>query len=251
MKENTVTPKKRGSILKLVILVAVVVFVISVALFFDLQRLLQNTLEWIDTAGPAGPIIFFLLYIIATVFMVPGTILTLGAGVVFGVVKGSILVSVASTAGSIAAFIVGRYLARQRIAARIEANEAFRSMDEAVSREGWKIVGLARLSPVFPFNLLNYAFSLTRISLKDYALASWIGMIPGTILYVYIGSLAGSLAKLGADQTQQGHSGAEWALYIVGLAATVVITVILTRIARRTLKARMDSHDTTKGSDKP
>lgn len=206
-----------------------------------MQELFTDTLQWIENAGPAGPIVFFVLYVVATVFMLPGTILSLGAGLVFGVVKGSILVSLSSTAGATAAFAVGRYLARERVERRIESNPTFHAMDRAVGREGWKIVGLTRLSPVFPFNVLNYAFSLTRISLRHYVLASWIGMIPGTILYVYIGSLAGSLAELGQDRTGQARSPAEWTIYGVGLAATAAITILITRIARRALKQRMNA----------
>jgi len=172
--------------------------------------------------------------------MLPGAILTLGAGAVFGVVKGSLLVSLSSTVGATAAFTVGRYIARGRVERRIEANATFQAMDKAVGKEGWKIVGLTRLSPIFPFNLLNYAFSLTRVSLKDYVLASWIGMIPGTVLYVYIGSLAGSLAELGANPDGHVRTPAEWTMYAVGLIATGAITIILTRIARRALKQRMN-----------
>lgn len=240
---GTTAHKKRREFLKRGILTAIAALAIAAAFLFDLQRQLMETLIWIESSGPAGWIVYFLLYVLATVLMVPGAILTLGAGVVFGVVKGSVLVSASSTAGAVAAFIVGRHLMRKKVAAKIETNAVFRSMDEAVSREGWKIVGLARLSPVFPFNLLNYAFSLTRISLKDYALFSWIGMIPGTVLYVYIGSLAGSLVKLETGGIQMERSGVEWTFYAAGLAATAVIAVVLARIARRALKERMISNN--------
>ncbi|HSW50743.1 MAG TPA: VTT domain-containing protein, partial [Bryobacteraceae bacterium] len=113
-------------------------------------------------------------------------------------------------------------------------------VDNAVAAEGWKIVGLTRLSPVFPFNLLNYAFGLTRVSLRDYVVASWIGMIPGTVMYVYLGSLAGSLAELGLKEGGRARTQAEWALYAVGLVATVAVTVVITRIARRALNLRIN-----------
>ncbi len=225
---------------KLLFFAVLVTALITAANYYDMEQLFTSTLQWIENAGPAGPIIFFILYVIATVLMLPGTILTLGAGAVFGVVEGSILVSLSSTAGATAAFMVGRYIARDRVERRIEANETFRAMDQAVGREGWKIVGLTRLSPVFPFNLLNYAFSMTRVSLRHYVPASWIGMMPGTVLYVYIGSLAGSLAELGRDRSGQSRTPAEWTVYIIGLIATVAVTVALTRIARRALKLRMN-----------
>ena len=159
--------------------------------------------------------------------------LTLGAGAVFGVVWGSIYVSIASTLGATAAFLVGRYLARDAIARKIEGSERFAVIDKAVAKEGWKIVGLTRLSPVFPFTLLNYAFGLTQVKLRDYMLASWIGMMPGTVMYVYLGSLAK------APTGEHPRTTGEWALYGVGLLATVVVTVFVTCIAKKALARKM------------
>ncbi len=218
------------------ILLATIAVVLIAAYYLDFPSQLGRVLDWISELGTLAPVIFVLLYIVVTVLVLPGSILTLGAGVVFGVVRGSIVVSIASTLGATCAFLIGRYLAREWVASKIEGNEKFSAIDRAVAREGWKIVGLTRLSPIFPFNLLNYAFSITKVSLRDYFFASWIGMIPGTILYVYIGSLAGDLATLGTG----GHtrSTTEWAMYVVGLIATIGVTVFVTRIARRALEER-------------
>ena len=229
-----------STIVRIVLLAAIVAGLLLTAEYFNLQQLFRNALAWIEGAGPIGPIVFFGLYIAACVLMLPGSILTLGAGAVFGVVNGSLLVSLSSTVGATAAFLVGRYLAREMVARRVAGNPSFRAMDEAVASEGWKIVGLTRLSPVFPFNVLNYAFGLTRVSLRDYMLASWIGMIPGTVMYVYLGSLAGSLAELGAKEGGRTRPPAEWALYLVGLIAPVAVTVVITRIARRALDRRIN-----------
>jgi len=165
---------------------------------FNPQDLLRNALQWIEGLGIVGGIAFIAIYIIATVAFLPGSILTLGAGIVFGVLLGAVYVFIGATLGAIAAFLVGRYLARGWISKKIEGNQKFAAIDKAVAREGFKIVLLTRLSPVFPFNLLNYAFGITGVSLKDYVLGS-IGMIPGTVMYVYIGSLAGDLAKIGTE----------------------------------------------------
>ena len=216
---------------------AALVALLALAWYADAPTLLRKALDGLPGLGPWGPPIFVLLYVLATVLFLPGWILTLGAGVVYGVIKGSVLVSIAATLGATAAFLVGRYLARGWVAARIEGNPRFRAIDEAVAREGWKIVLLTRLSPAFPFNLLNYAFGLTRVSLRDYVLASWIGMMPGTVMYVYLGSLAGDLASLGAGRGSR--TPAEWALYAVGLLATVAVTVYVTRIARGALEKRI------------
>lgn len=201
-----------------------------------IQDILRNAIEWIDSLGGWGAGVFMLLYIVATVAFLPGSILTLGAGFVFGVIWGSVYVSIASTLGSICAFLIGRYLARGWVSEKIAGQEKFKAIDNAVGKEGWKIVGLLRLSPIFPFNLLNYSLGLTKVSLKDYFLASWIGMMPGTVMYVYIGSIAGSLATLG---TERSRTTGEWILYGVGLVATVAVTVYVTQIARRALNEKI------------
>lgn len=232
------TPSKpRQSPVKLLLIVLAAAGLLAAARMFDIQGLLRKSLDWIASLGPWGPVTFVLIYILACVLFIPGSVLTLGAGVLFGVLRGSLAVSIASTLGATAAFLVGRYLARSWVERKIEGNRKFKAIDEAVAREGWKIVGLTRLSPVFPFNLLNYAFGLTQVSLRDYFFASWIGMMPGTVMYVYIGSLAGDLAALGTSGRSRGAG--EWALYIVGLAATVAVTVYVTRIARRALERKV------------
>ena len=132
--------------------------------------------------------------------------------------------------------MVGRYLARDAIARKIQKNEKFATIDRAVADEGWKIVLLTRLSPEFPFTLLNYAFGLTRVKLSYYVLASWIGMIPGTVMYVYLGSLV----NVGAGHRQR--TTGEWVLYGVGLLATVIVTVFVTRLARKALAKKVGSN---------
>jgi uncharacterized membrane protein YdjX (TVP38/TMEM64 family) len=225
-----------GTTLKAVLAVAAIVVLAVAAKLFDLQQVLGDAMSRIAGLGPLGPVIFAGLYILACVLSFPGSILTLGAGVLFGAVKGFIAVSIGSTLGATCAFLIGRYLARDWVAGRIAGNERFKAVDEAVGREGWKIVLLTRLSPVFPFNLLNYAFGLTRVSLKHYFFASWLGMIPGTAMYVYIGSLAGDLAGLGA--AGRTRTTGEWILYGGGLLATLAVTVFVTRLARKALTSR-------------
>lgn len=208
---------------------------------FNPQEWLRDVLRWIDELGAVGAIAFIGIYIAATVAFLPGSILTLGAGVVFGVIQGSIYVFIGATLGATLAFLVGRYLARGWVANKIAGNSKFRAIDEAVGREGFKIVLLTRLSPVFPFNLLNYAFGITGVSLKDYVL-SCIGMIPGTIMYVYLGSLAGNLAMIGTD-AQPTNPTIQWAIRIIGFIATVAVTLYITRIARKALSASIDNSE--------
>ena len=196
--------------------------------------------------GFPGYGIFVGVYVAACVCFIPGSILTLGAGAIYGVVSGSILVSVSSTLGATVAFLLGRYLARGWVARRIEGNVRFAAVDNAVGRQGWKIILLTRLSPIFPFTLLNYAYGLTKVRLRDYFLASWLGMLPGTVMYVYLGSLAKSLSAIGTDCPDCQRGPWQWALYAVGLVATVAVTIVITRVARRALGQTLPSGSETK-----
>jgi uncharacterized membrane protein YdjX (TVP38/TMEM64 family) len=229
--------------LKLLAIAFLVVALIITAKYFNLQtslnNLLQTALQWIESLGVWGPVMFIMIYILATVLFVPGSLLTLGAGAIFGALWGSVFVSIAATLGATAAFLVGRYFARNWVAKQIESNEKFKAIDRAVATEGWKIVGLTRLSPIFPFNLLNYAFGITQVSLRDYFFASWIGMMPGTVMYVYIGSLFGSIAAIASGMQGRTRTPAEWTLYGVGLVATIVVTIYVTRIAKKALETKI------------
>ncbi|HWX20133.1 MAG TPA: TVP38/TMEM64 family protein [Candidatus Binatia bacterium] len=221
-----------------VLYVTAAVAIVLAVKFFHVQDLLKQALDWIGKLGPLGPVIFVGIYVVATVLFIPGSVLTLGAGAAFGVVLGSVCVSISATLGATAAFLVGRYLARDAIARKIEKNEKFAAIDRAVADEGWKIVFLTRLSPVFPFTLLNYAFGLTRVKLSHYALASWIGMMPGTVMYVYLGSLV----NVGAGHRRL--TAGEWVLYSVGLLATIAVTVFVTRLAKKALAKKISGGET-------
>ena len=232
--ENKSTPK-----LKLILGLAAVALLIVTAKVFNVNVLLKNSLDRIRDLGPLGIVAFVLIYVLACILFLPGSVLTLGAGAIFGVVKGSAIVSLASTFGATCAFLVGRYLVRNWVESKIQGNQKFKAVDDAVAKEGWKIVGLTRLSPIFPFNLLNYAYGVTRVTLRDYVLASWIGMMPGTVMYVYIGSLAGDVATLGTGSGGQASNAAQWTIRIVGFISTVVVTIYVTRIAKKVLKEKV------------
>lgn len=241
----------RRSTTKIILFVVLLTGLVTAGFLFDVGTHLRTLLAWVHDQGSTGVLIFGAVYIVATVLFVPGSILTLGAGFIYGVVWGSIYISIASTIGATLAFLVGRYLARDWVAAKVAGNERFAAIDRAVGREGWKIVGLTRLSPIFPFNLSNYVYGLTKVSLRDFFFASWIAMFPGTVMYVYIGSLAGNLATLGAQERVR--TPLEWALYALGLVATVAVTIFVTRVARRALArevAPVDGPDTI-GSNPP
>ncbi len=209
----------------------------------SIADLLGELLEWTQGLGVWGPVAVAAFYVVACVFALPGSVLTLGAGLLFGVVKGTITVSIGSTLGACAAFIVGRSLARKWVEQKVSARGKFAAIDEAVGRQGFKVVLLTRLSPIFPFNLLNYGYGLTKVPFWKYALASWIGMLPGTVMYVYLGSATGSLAKIVGGEAKGGT--AQQVFFWSGLAFAIVVAIVITRIARKALAqtvAGLDKH---------
>jgi len=188
---------------------------------------------WVESLGVWGPLVFIAGYALATVAFIPGSLLTLAAGAIFGLVRGTVFVFFGASLGAAAAFVIARYLARGWVESRIASNPRFRTIDKAVAQQGRKIAFLLRLSPVFPFNLLNFALGLTRVRFSDYMVAC-LGMIPGTFLYVYYGKALGSLAAVAGGSRADRDVG-YWIVLSLGLLATVVVTAIITRIARKAL----------------
>lgn len=218
---------------KLVLLALAIVALIVISQVVDVQDMLGNAMDTVKDLGWLGYLVFAVLYVAATVFFLAPTLLTLGAGAVYGVAAGTVLVSVSSMLGACTAFLLGRHLAREAIAAKVEGNVKFKAIDDAVRKQGWKIVGLTRLSPVFPFSLLNYMYGLTPVSFRHYFFASWIGMLPGTVMYVYLGTAGESLVTLGAEGRER--TTGEWALLAVGLVVTIIVTLFVTRLASKAL----------------
>lgn len=189
--------------------------------------------EWVEGLGFWGPLAFALIYAAATVLFVPGALLTLAAGAIFGVLKGTVVVWFAAMLGSAGAFLVSRYGARGWIEEQLGQSEKFSAVDRAVAENGLKITFLLRLSPVFPFNFLNYALGLTRVTFRDYLIAGF-GMLPGSLLYVYYGDIAGEVAAVaGGNPTPRDTN--YYVVLGIGLVATIAVTTLVTRIARRAL----------------
>lgn len=224
---------RRSSIARIALAAVIVAALAAVMKILHVQHYLLYLVNWIRSAGWAGIWVFALVYVLATVFFLPGSILTLGAGFAYGVSVGTMVVWISANLGATLAFLLGRTLARAWVATRVEAYPRFAAIDRAVQREGLRIVLLTRLSPVFPFNLLNYAFGLTKVSLRDYVLGSLVGMLPGTIMYVYLGSLITSVSELAAGRTSGGV--AQQVFYFGGLGVTVLVTLYVAQVARRAL----------------
>jgi len=191
------------------------------------------SLEWVDGIGPWGPVALLAIYVVATLVMIPGTLLTLGAGAIFGLWTGTLTVVIGSNFGALAAFPLGRSLFCGWARSIVKKNNHLSVLDRAIAQNGFRIVFLTRLSPIFPFNLLNYAFGVTRVSTKDYVVASVLGMLPGTFLYVYLGTSAGNLLALRNSSESDSLSMMQFA---IGLLITLVLTVYLHRLAQNQLE---------------
>jgi uncharacterized membrane protein YdjX (TVP38/TMEM64 family) len=203
----------------------------------ELARLVPRFAGWVQSLGTLAPIGFLLGYVLGTVLFVPGSVLTLVAGAVFGLVGGTAIAFGGATLGATLAFLIARYLARERVERRIARDPRFKALDSSIRARGGRIAFLLRLSPVFPFNLLNYALGLTSIRLIDFLLAS-VGMLPGTVLYVYSGKVLGDVARAASGAAPP--RGAPYYLLLgLGLAATLAVTLVVTRLAKRALSGSL------------
>lgn len=203
----------------------------------QIQDQISNALLWIrDDLGSIKYVVFLVGYVIITVAFLPASVVTLGAGAIFGVITGSALVFVGAMVGATVAFLIGRFLARDWIAKKVEGNRFFNSLDNSIAEEGLKLIFLIRLSPAFPFNLLNYALGLTKVSLKDYVLGT-TGIIPGTIMYVYLGSLIGDVAMIGQDTGEASPQEVliGWIIRIMIFVTIVAISLYIAKIAKKAL----------------
>ena len=222
--------------MKLIVLAVVVIGLLAATKFLPVEQWLKSFNDWVSHMGVAGIFIFIGVYAATTVLLAPGLILTIGAGFAFGLWKGFLAVSGGATLGAALAFLVARFVARDRIEAMAKGNDKFRKIDTAIGKQGAKLIFLLRLSPVIPFNLSNYLYGLTSVKFWPYVLASWIGMMPGTLLYVYLGTIG----KVGLEASKgDGHRNPiEYVFLSIGLIATIVVTVIVTRVAKRALEEK-------------
>ena len=227
---------KLNAVTRLIAFVAIVIALFLAMKFLPVQQWLTNFNNWVGQMGTAGILIFIAVYAVATVLLAPGAILTIGAGFAFGLWKGFLAVSAGSTLGAALAFLVARFIARDRVEAIAKGNEKFRNIDNAIGQQGAKLVFLLRLSPIIPFNLSNYLYGLTGVKFWPYVLASSIGMMPGTLLYVYIGTAGKAAVSAAAGGEAMKHGWQYWTFMSVGLAATIVVTIWVTKIARHAVR---------------
>jgi uncharacterized membrane protein YdjX (TVP38/TMEM64 family) len=221
--------------LRFLVLAAIAIAALLAMFLLPLEQWILALAAWIRNAGWQGVALFAGAYILGAVLLAPGSVLTLAAGFAYGPLLGTLLVSPVSVLAATAAFFIGRYTARDWVARKVSTHENFAAIDRAIAHNGFKVVLLLRLSPIFPFNLLNYALGLTGVRARSYVGASLLGMLPGTFLYVYLGSLITNAAQLTEGGREGGVAGQ--VLFWGGLVATVAVTLLISRLATKELNA--------------
>lgn len=229
-----------GSSLKVVALAAAIVLLGVSAFVLPVADWALDLVGWVQGLGLLGVLLYVAVYAIATTLLVPGSLLTIGAGFVYGIWGGVAVVLPGSMLGAMAAFLLGRSAAREWIGGKVKASPRLRAVDDAIGERAFSVIFLLRLSPLVPFTLLNYVLGMTRARFRDYVLASATGMLPGIFLYVYLGSIVTSTAALvGGDGPESGVAGR--VLLYGGVVATAVATVFVSRIAKKKLDQQIGS----------
>ena len=229
--------------------IALIILLALAAWQLPLSEWLEQAFGWIENNKQTAWLVFAIAYIAAIVLLLPASVFSLAAGYLFGVLQGWILVVITATIGATLSLVIGRSLLRDWVLKRARDMANFSKLDEAVSKKGFLIVLLTRLSPVFPFSLINYVYGVTKISVKDYTLATLIGIIPGSLLYIYIGSTMKNLQDVLSGNIEQSPAQ-QWLLY-GGLIATVILTVMITRIARTALNEAAHLDESTQIKETP
>jgi uncharacterized membrane protein YdjX (TVP38/TMEM64 family) len=217
----------------IVVSISFVALVLAGMFLFDLDRQLVQLLAWLDAQGTWASLLFVLIMAAVVVLLLPGVLFTTGAGFVFGVVEGSLYVVLGTTLGATIAFLIARYLFGDRMGRFIQSQPRLKLINAELMPQGWKIVMLTRLVPFFPFKLSNYFFGLMRIPLRGFVGGTFVGIVPFSVHNVYLGSIAADITTLGTRGADR--SSLEWGLYGVGFLITVILVVLLSRLATRAL----------------
>lgn len=234
------------SAMKIFIVLVAFGFIATILIYLPLDQFLKDFLLWLkNDVGPWGPLIMALAYIPLTVLALPGSILTLGGGYAFGLLVGFAADSIGSTMGATAAFLVGKTIGRSYVSAKLKEYPKFQVVATAISKSGFKIVLLLRLVPILPCNVMNYVLSVTPIGVGSYVLASWIGMMPCTFAFVYIGTTIKDISEIGTKEASM--AAFQWWMLGIGLVCTVVVTLIITRVAKDALQKAIEEHEHSEG----
>jgi uncharacterized membrane protein YdjX (TVP38/TMEM64 family) len=229
MNDSTTAPK--SNLLKWIIAGGGLIALVVAYKFLPIQEWVIGFQEWVKGYGPLGWLIFIVVYAVTTFMLVPGSILTLAAGAVWGFV-GFPVVIIGATLGSAISFLAARHLFHDKVQEKVADYPKFKAVNDAIGEEGWKVVGLLRLSPALPFSLQNWFLGITPVGFLPAQIATFFGIMPGTMLYVLLGSAGG---KAGSGDM----STAKWVVLGVGILATLIVTVVVTKKA----KAKMAEFD--------
>jgi uncharacterized membrane protein YdjX (TVP38/TMEM64 family) len=221
-------------VVKIVIGILIVVAIIVAVRMLPVAQWLTQFQAYVRGAGAIGYIVYAIVYAICVVLFVPATILTLGAGAIFGLAGGTLVVIAGATLGATLAFLLARTILRARIEKMTEHNPKFRALDQAIAREGTKIVFLVRLSVLFPFTWINYAFGLTGVRLGTYVWTTFLGIAPATFAFVYIGSIAHEATTA---------SRARLVVYVLGAVAALAVSIVIGRIATKAIRSPLSEGD--------
>lgn len=216
--------RKPFPIFKVLAAVALVAGFMVAVRFLPVGQWIEQFQGWVKGLGAVGYVVYVLAYIVVCVTFLPASPLTIGAGAIFGFVEGTIVVIIGATLGATASFLLGRTIMRRKIEAMAANNPKFRALDRAIAREGGKIVFLIRLAPVFPFAYINFAFGLTGVRLLSYVVATFFGIIPVTLAFVYIADAATRTATADMNTTRL-------IINVVGVVIAIVVTAFVTRLA--------------------
>ena len=223
---------------RVLIALALVAAIVAALVFLPVRQTLVTVVEYIRASGAVGVLAYFALYLVVAVAMLPGSMMSVAGGFAFGPVWGALISTTCATIAAVLPFLLGRFVARDWVMRRAAKYPRLAVIDAAVEEQGFKVVVLLRLS-LAPYNLLNYALGLTRVKLRDFVIASWLGLLPAVAVLNYFGSLITDAAQLGS--AVQGLGPAVRVLYWMGFVTTLIGVVLLTRMARRALKNVLDA----------
>lgn len=231
--ESKLTPCGTSIEGRIVLTILVVLVLIVVFSLFDSKKYIIQFFVWLDSYGTLAAPIFILVNMLFVVFVLPGVFFTFGAGFMFGVVQGSLYVLVSTTSGAVISFVIARHFFSAKNSDYFLSHPRLQLLHTKFSGTGWRGVLLTRLIPFFPFKLSNYFFGLSRFSLRDFAIGTFLGIIPFTVFNIYVGSLAADLATLGVRHTER--SIGQWLLYGLGFLLTIAALISINRVAQKAL----------------
>jgi len=228
MKTNSIRWLIKGLLLGLLLCAG-----IFVALHVNIRELIQNVIEFIRTLGLWGFFVYLVLFIAAPLLLFPFAVIALAGGVLFGFAGGWAAISASSTISALLSFLLGRYFFRDAVHGLVNKNPRYKAIDEAVKKEGWRIVAIARIMPLFPFGPLNMFLGSTKITLREFFIATWVFMMPGCVLHAYLGAVGRQLVASG----EAVRTSADWLFLLFTVLAMLAGAFYAARLARRMLKA--------------